>query len=189
MDEALKKVRDFADKAHDGQTRKYAEEKYIRHPERVMYLCLEYTSERSVLAAALLHDVLEDTPVTASELEAFLATTMESEEAAKTQQLVVELTDVYVKESYPRLNRRHRKSKEAARLGEVSAEAQTIKYADIIDNASDITPHEPDFARVYLSESLEMLSAMDKGHPELFERAKHTVQVCREQLEAAVKEG
>lgn len=182
MDDILKKVRDFASDAHGEQKRKYVDEMYIRHPERVMYICVEYTTERAVLAAALLHDVLEDTPVTEEELSKFLHTLMDQEEADKTLQLVVDLTDIFIKADYPSLNRKKRKRKEAERLRDVHPDAQTIKYADIIDNASDVTPYDPDFALVYLKEAEQILSLMEGGEPQLYERAKRTVQQCRDQL-------
>lgn len=57
MEEVLEQIRDFADKAHGEQMRKYTPERYIVHPVRVMKICREYTDDITVLAAALLHDV------------------------------------------------------------------------------------------------------------------------------------
>jgi (p)ppGpp synthase/HD superfamily hydrolase len=74
MEEILQQVRDFADKAHGGQMRKYTPERYIVHPVRVMNICREYTSDVTILAAALLHDVIEDTPVKKEEIREFLLT-------------------------------------------------------------------------------------------------------------------
>ena len=59
--EILKKIKEFSDKAHEGQTRKYTPERYIVHRLRVMETLKLYTPDVTVLAAALLHDVLEDT--------------------------------------------------------------------------------------------------------------------------------
>ncbi len=64
MDKVLEKVKEFADNAHGDQMRKYTPDRYIVHPIRVMEICREYDSRLPVLAAALLHDVLEDTKVT-----------------------------------------------------------------------------------------------------------------------------
>src|SRR5687767_14535490 len=138
-DETIKKIIEFADNCHGEQMRRYQPDRYIVRPTRVMEICRQYTTELSQLAAAILHDVLEDTPVSVEELQQFLRTVMSETKAAETIQLVLELTDVYVKENYPHWNRRKRKDKEAARLGKTSAAAQTIKYADIIDNAPEIT--------------------------------------------------
>lgn len=171
----LEKVKEFADKAHGEQKRKYAGERYIVHPVRVMNICRAYTQSRVILAAALLHDVLEDTPVGKDQIFHFLEDKMTPDEAAEVVKLVVALTDVYIKESYPHLNRNRRKYKEAERLGNIHADAQTIKYADIIDNTMDITQYDPDFAPVYLKECRNLLSNMTKGNPQLYKKAIDSV--------------
>ncbi|MGH8104341.1 MAG: RelA/SpoT family protein, partial [bacterium] len=61
----------FATDAHRGQTR-FSGEPYISHPVAVLGILVEYTiPDSETLAAALLHDVLEDTPVEPTELLAF----------------------------------------------------------------------------------------------------------------------
>jgi (p)ppGpp synthase/HD superfamily hydrolase len=140
MNEILEKVKQYADEAHGSQMRKYTKQRYIVHPIQVMEICSEYTSDLCVLAAALLHDVLEDTPTTRADLEAFLLTIMNAPDAKRTTDLTVELTDVYTKEAYPQYNRRVRKDKEHVRGAATSPSAQTIKYADIISNSIDISP-------------------------------------------------
>ena len=175
MEEILEKIRDYADKSHGSQLRKYTPERYIVHPVRVMGTCKKYTSSLPLLAAALLHDVLEDTEVTSTEMAEFLTNLMTKEDADKTLQLVIEMTDVYVKADYPQWNRRKRKEKEQERIEQTSPEAQTIKYADIIDNSNEIAQQDPDFAPRYLKECLAILKIADKGHPELYTIAVETV--------------
>lgn len=167
----LASVRAYADEAHGEQVRKYSDDRYIVHPVRVMELVRDYIEDTSVLAAALLHDVLEDTSVTKRKLGTFLQSIMEKEQASHTLKLVEELTDIYVKSDYPKLNRRTRKNKEFERLSQISPEAQTIKYADIIDNLSDIHHDETDFALVYIRESKQLLSQMTQGNQFLYGRA------------------
>jgi guanosine-3',5'-bis(diphosphate) 3'-pyrophosphohydrolase len=182
MDSVLEKIRDFADKAHGNQQRKYTPERYIVHPVRVMEMCRSYTSELSVLAAALLHDVVEDTPVGEKDIQAFLVTVMNEEEARETTGLVIELTDIYTKAAYPRWNRRKRKTKEAERIGQTSDKAQTIKYADIIDNCKEIVEHDPDFAGVFLRECRSLLNAMPDGNADLRKEAFQTVEQCLQRV-------
>jgi guanosine-3',5'-bis(diphosphate) 3'-pyrophosphohydrolase len=177
-DDILEQVRAFAESAHGSQMRKFAQEPYIAHLVRVMETVREYTHDVALLSAALLHDVLEDTRVTEDELGIFLNDIMDEPVAARTLDLVVELTDVYIKADYPTLNRRTRRTKEAGRLSHVSPEAQTVKYADVIDNAMDIVRHETDFALVYLRESKQLLKGMTRGNPLLHERAVRTVDEC-----------
>jgi guanosine-3',5'-bis(diphosphate) 3'-pyrophosphohydrolase len=180
-DSTLEKVKDFTNTAHGNQTRRYSHDPYIVHPMRVMTLCRNYTPELAVLSAAILHDVLEDTSVTKEQLESFLHTVMEEKAARKTIRLVVDLTDVYTRQNYPRMNRRVRREKEAERLSTVDPDAQTIKYADILDN-TDVTTNDPDFAWTFLHECRNILEKMDRGNPELRSKAMKRVNDCLEYL-------
>lgn len=176
MDEILAKITDFGDQAHGEQLRKYAPDRYMVHPVRVMEKLKSYTDDITILAAALLHDVLEDTPVTRSKMQDFLETLLNAQQAKRTAELVVELSDVYVKKNFPNLNRRTRKSKELERLEKTSADSQTIKYSDILDNSLEISDQDPQFARVYLSEASLILKKLDKGSPELRKEAMKAVE-------------
>jgi (p)ppGpp synthase/HD superfamily hydrolase len=175
MHSVLKKITDFATKAHGDQTRKYTPDPYIVHPIRVMKICEHFTNDITVLSAAILHDVLEDTPVTKEEMHSFLKSVMTEQEARKTLQLVVELTDVYIKKDYPQWNRRKRKSLEQDRMEKTSPDAQTIKYADIIDNCAEIINHDRSFGRVFLHECKTLLRRMTKGDPDLYHKAIETI--------------
>ncbi len=59
-----------------------------------------------------------------------------------------------------------------------SADAQTIKYADIIDNSNEISTNDPDFARVFLSECRNLLKRMDRGDENLRKRAVDAVDMA-----------
>jgi (p)ppGpp synthase/HD superfamily hydrolase len=176
LDTQLEKITAFAAEAHGSQTRKYTPDPYIVHPVRVMKLCRQYTEDLPVLGAALLHDVLEDTIVTKTEIREFLSSIMQVDEADKTITLVEELTDVYVKSAYPQWNRRKRKAKELERLAVTSADSQTIKYADIIDNCTEIVRHDPDFAKVFLRECSTILKSLVRGNDTLRKIAIQLVQ-------------
>lgn len=182
-DELLRQIKDFADQAHGEQLRKYTPERYIVHPIQVMEICSEYTDDIAVLGAALLHDVLEDTPTTEQETLAFLSEILPEAQARRTLELTVELTDVYTKAAYPQLNRRARKAKEHERSAQTSPDAQTIKYADIISNSIDIAKHDKDFGPKFLKEVRSLLKKMDKGNPELYQKAVETVDRCLRQIE------
>jgi (p)ppGpp synthase/HD superfamily hydrolase len=167
MEQILEIIRDFADRAHGEQLRKYSPDRYIVHPIRVMRLCKTVTNDLPTLACALLHDVLEDTKLTDQDIYNFLQPLLGNTAAGKTIALVVELTDVYIKSNYPGLNRRERKASEARRMKSVSAQAQTVKYADILDNCLEIVRHDNDFAPVFLKECRQLLEVMEKGNASL----------------------
>lgn len=178
MNEILEQVTAFARQAHGDQRRKFADEAYINHLVRVMETCKQYSSDISLLSAALLHDILEDTRTTKDEIRNFLLPQMGEEKTTRTVRLVEELTDIYTKKEYPQWNRRKRRTKETERLAKISAEGQTIKYADIIDNSLDIHKAETDFARVFLFECRAILKAMPNGNENLYQKATGTVESC-----------
>ena len=62
----------LAIRAHSGQVRKSDGSPYISHPIMVAMLLQEHGFSEEVIAAGLTHDVLEDTTVTESELQAEL---------------------------------------------------------------------------------------------------------------------
>src|SRR5688572_2066454 len=66
------RARGFAERAHAaiGQRRKYTGEPYIVHPIAVAELVRSVPHTPEMIAAALLHDVVEDTPVTLAQIEA-----------------------------------------------------------------------------------------------------------------------
>ena len=58
----------FAVQKHSGQTRKLHDTPYILHPMEVAEIVGTMTDDREVLAAAVLHDTVEDTDATLEEL-------------------------------------------------------------------------------------------------------------------------
>jgi len=160
-------ILEFADHAHRGQKRKYTGEEYIQHPIAVALAVREqFPDDSSMVCAALLHDVLEDTDVDHAQLRAFLHRTCNSLAAERILKLVVELTDVYTNEDFEYLNRAERKLREADRLSSVSYDAQCIKRADIADNSLSINEHDPKFAAVFNSEKALLLSLMQQKENE-----------------------
>lgn len=157
----------FARIAHEGQRRKYKDEPYIEHPKRVAEIVKTVPHTPEMISAAYLHDVVEDTPVTLGDIEGKFGSTVAS--------LVEELTDEFVKEKYPHLNRKLRKQKETARQAKISDSAKTIKLADIIDNTPDIAKNDPDFAKRYIPEMAALAKALKGGDSTLFARAQDVV--------------
>ena len=64
----IKKAYEFARTAHSGQTRSSGEE-YFTHPCAVVDILSNFGFDSSTVIAAFLHDVLEDTDVTAAQLK------------------------------------------------------------------------------------------------------------------------
>lgn len=150
--------------------RKYTGEAYINHPIEVMEIVRTAAHHTDVmLAAALLHDTIEDTAVTRGDIEREFGTSVAD--------MVMELTDQCTEG-----NRATRKEAEAARLGTISADAQTVKLADFISNGASIVEHDPGFAKVYLREKAQTLAVMTAGDPELYARAVAQLDAARKRL-------
>ena len=65
----LIRVYEVADRAHEGQ-RRASGESYIEHPLAVAGILADLEMDRQTIAAALLHDVVEDTSITSEEVAA-----------------------------------------------------------------------------------------------------------------------
>ena len=151
----------FATAAHAavGQKRKYSGDDYIVHPQRVAAIVEKHGGTDEMVAAAWLHDTVEDTDVTPD-----LITKMFGDEIAG---IVEGLTDVSLPSDG---NRAKRKSIDRMHSASASTEAQFVKCADIIDNSWDIAENDLHFAKVYKSEVFLLLHAMTKvKHTEIWE--------------------
>ena len=68
--EIVQRAFEFATRAHEGQVRKYTGVPYIVHPSEVMGIVSTVEHDDAMLAAALLHDVVEDTDHTVDDIRA-----------------------------------------------------------------------------------------------------------------------
>ena len=153
----------FAARAHSAinHKRKYTGDDYIVHPREVAAIVATVPHTPEMLAAALLHDTVEDTGVTIE--------TIRAEFGAVVAGLVADLTDVSTPGGG---NRAIRKGIDLAHTAGASPSAKTIKLADLLSNTASIVAHDPGFARVYLKEKAAMLEVMTDGDATLLARAK-----------------
>jgi len=166
--DVVERARVFATAAHAAaaQLRKYTNEPYIVHPAEVVSIVRSVPHTPAMLAAAWMHDVVEDTGVT---LE-----TVRTEFGDEVADLVGWLTDV----SRPdHGNRAARKAVDRAHSAAAPAAAQTVKLADLISNTRSILQHDEKFAKTYLEEKRLLLEVMTKGDATLMAVARKTVGV------------
>jgi (p)ppGpp synthase/HD superfamily hydrolase len=159
MTDLVTRAKNYATIAHAYAVRKFGPpEPYIEHVKRVAALVAATGARPEVVAAAYLHDVVEDTEVTAADVT--------REFGPEVAELVVALTNVPTVPGGP--NRAARHKMDIARLAKASGDAHTIKCADLIDNTSTINAHAPaDFAALYLKEKAELLKVLTRGDPGL----------------------
>lgn len=168
-------VMDFAAHWHRGQRRKYTGEPYVNHLAAVAKTVKLYTKKSIIVAAAFCHDLYEDTICPESELLSLLSEAgYNKTEVEQINQMVWDLTDEFISKKYPSLNRRKRKLREAERLWSISPAAQSVKYADLIDNSTNLAVNDPGFGRRYLEEMNQILKNMDQGEKVLYQKALDT---------------
>ena len=143
--------------ARINHIRKYTSEPYITHPAAVAELVRSVSHTEEMLAAAWLHDTIEDTGVSTAEIYA--------EFGATVAELVGWLTDVSAPSDG---NRRRRKALDRAHTARAPADAKTVKLADLIDNSRSIVVLDPDFAKVYLEEKRLLLEVLREGDATLW---------------------
>ena len=145
----VKNAEIFATAAHmaAGNVRKFTGEPYIVHPASVVDTLKHYMNEfegvpneiesiyrswgdkylTKILAAAWLHDTVEDTGVTIENIELHFGTIIRN--------WVEDLTkEVHSKD----VSRAFRKSRECEKLKTIRIESKLIKIADIFDNTKDL---------------------------------------------------
>ena len=152
----------FAADKHRSQRRKDAEASpYINHPVALAHLLAQAgICDTTVLAAALLHDTIEDTDATAEEL----TDTFGGEIAA----VVLEVTD---DKSLPKSARKRLQIEHAAHL---STPAKLVKLADKICNLRDVSQSPPqdwsiERKREYFDWTRQVVGGLRGTHPRLEE--------------------
>ncbi|MCU7812654.1 MAG: HD domain-containing protein [Candidatus Thiodiazotropha sp. (ex Notomyrtea botanica)] len=172
MNDLLLRAIEYATQAHAriDQRRKYSNQPYDVHLKAVANLVREVADDTHMIAAAWLHDAVEDTPATVQDIE--------REFGSDVALLVSELTDI----SRPSDgNRATRKLIDRQHTAKASARAKTIKLADLIDNCRDICRHDNRFSKVFLVEMEALLTVLQEGDERLYKRAWKVWQACHDQ--------
>ncbi len=176
QDSLEEQARRYATQVHaeSGQRRKYTDEPYIVHPTAVVELVRSVTDDPVMLAAAWLHDTVEDTATTLNDIENHFG--------PEVARLVEMLTDTAPTQAK---NRAARKMAHFRHTAQASPEAQTIKLADIIDNTRAIVRFDPHFARVYLIEKKIQIGLLQEGSEVLWHQASTNIEKGIAQLSQA----
>ncbi len=138
----LEKADQLAERAHTGQTRKESAVPYITHPRAVAAKLKEHGFKDEVLAAALVHDVVEDTLVTLEEVRHELG----EEVAALVEPVTHDDT----------LTWEEKKQKYIDTVRTASDEVKAISVADKIHNAES-------FIAGYEAQGAEMWKHFNRG--------------------------
>lgn len=111
-DTLAERARRYATKAHGAidQRRKYTNAPYIVHPQAVMEIVSSVPHSEEMLAAAWLHDTVEDTPTTLADIESHFGLRVAS--------LVAMLTNVSVGSAENRYQRKNRDRRHSLPTGQ-----------------------------------------------------------------------
>lgn len=174
MSNLIREARVFMIAAHEAiqQKRKYSGEPYWKHPQAVaLYVNQAEVRTEEMIAAAMLHDVVEDTGVTLETINDLFGETV--------AKYVNGLTDVSKPEDG---NREFRKAMDRSWISIQCPEVKTIKLADLIHNSESILQHDRDFAKVYILEKEKLLTVLTEGDKVLWELAKSIVENAKKEL-------
>ena len=152
----------FAKDAHNafGQVRKYTGEPYWHHCQEVAQICIGSGLDENQIAAAWLHDTVEDCSVSFSDIEVLF-----NKDIAD---LVYWLTDVSTPEDG---NRETRKTLDAIHISKAPDRAKSVKCADLISNTRSIVERDPDFAKVYMREKARLMISLVGANSLLYKEA------------------
>lgn len=153
MGNRYEKALAYATDKHKMQVRKYTGEPYINHCLDVVSILDRHEYYSDVLrVVAILHDVVEDTDATFTEIwDRFGLDVMQG---------VFFLTDISRPEHG---NRNVRKELDRLHiLGTTCPFTLLIKCADIISNTGSIAQYDPDFAKIYIPEKKRLLGGMPR---------------------------
>ena len=159
------RARKLAEHAHAGQVRKYSGEPYSVHLREVANYCTEIRCRDEVIAAAWLHDTLEDTNLSYTEIKNLFG-----DEVAR---LVLEVTDQSKPEDG---NRETRKAIDRTHLTKASPDGKTIKLADLLSNGRSIIPRDPHFAVTFMREMRLLVPFLKEGDGVLYQRVLHMLE-------------
>lgn len=176
MSDVIESAYDLARSAHAGQFRKYTNEPYLAHPFRVAAMVAVFNLSAhgdDDIAAAVLHDVMEDCDVKREEIEEV------------TNRNVADMVWYLTNPPGETGNRAERKAKARNRLVNAPPSVKTIKLADIADNVPSIVEHDPGFAKIYVKEKRLMLGCLaDASSEVLFRHVRDILDNSEEKLNA-----
>ena len=138
----------FAINKHSGQTRKFSGKAYVSHPINVAKRLKKFTSDSNLIAAAYLHDTVEDTDATLDEIK--------TEFNDRVASLVKELTS-----SGDGIKELGKQEYLVRKMNAMSTDALTLKLTDRLDNISDAGSAK--FKSKYNKETRYILDRLQSG--------------------------
>lgn len=165
MNKFLLKAAEVAFEAHSGQYRKYSGLPYSVHVFSVADITSRYTDDENTIAAAFLHDTIEDTDITYDDIHSLFNSIVADRVMAVT----------CIKDN--KGSREERVARNIEHYSKASYEGQIIKASDCLHNLSDLQSC-PDvaWALKYAAEKTELLDALRLAPYGLVQRSRSTIE-------------
>ena len=171
----LKAIHFAADKHRDQRRKGVNSTPYINHPIHVAQILSEVAGmdDPEILAAAILHDTVEDTETTLSELEQRFGD--------RVARIVGEVTD---NKALPKAERKRLQIEHARKISE---EGALVKVADKISNVGDVALNPPcgwddNHRSAYLDWAEQVVSNCPRASVDLEVKFRDTLAVARTTL-------
>jgi (p)ppGpp synthase/HD superfamily hydrolase len=170
----------FAARAHQGQTMPGTELPYLIHLSLVSMEVIAALraepgrDETLAVKCSLLHDVIEDTPVTYGQIEEVFSTAVAASVLALSKD--------------PHLAKPLQMPDSLRRIRQQPPEVWMVKLADRIVNLQQPRPDwSAERIRAYQAEGQDILSALEDASPALAARLRHTIEHYQDYLNSSVR--
>lgn len=144
----LEKAKQFASERHASQERKYEKTPYINHPIAVTDRVMEFSNNVEIIAAALLHDTIEDTPTKFEEIQkefGEIVAGIVNELTSDKEQAQLIGKDKYL----------------THKINHMSNNARLIKLADREHNVKDLGKAPIEFQKRYAADTAYILNHLE----------------------------
>lgn len=145
----------FAKEKHKGQLRKFEQLPYFIHPKRVAHILFQFKESKyldHLIAAAYLHDTLEDTDTNYKELRKNFGKIVAD--------IVMQLTS-----DKTLISKVGKAQYLADKMVNMTSYTLTLKLADRIDNVNRLSMQNEDFKNKYLVETRYIVDRLKKERP------------------------
>jgi (p)ppGpp synthase/HD superfamily hydrolase len=144
--EIMYKAKQFAEKYHKTQFRRFSHEPYVVHPISVAERLMRLTKDNELIIAAFLHDVLEDTEATYELVKTEFGETIAN--------IVNELTS-----DKAQIKIMGKANYLADKINKMSVKARIIKFADREHNVKDLS-QDAKFGERYANETRDIIDLL-----------------------------
>lgn len=176
----MKKVIETARQAHDGQFRKWGnQDPYIVHPIRVAEkLATLVGVEQDDIAAAYLHDVIEDVAIKQNKVAEY-ETLIREVASETTLQLVWELTNPTEGPEWEGKPRVQKRKADWEHIAKISSRAKRIKLVDRWDNLQNAKVMPRKLLAKYVGESEVLLELCKEADPEMARQLQERIEMAK----------